>query len=183
MPTPLLIRADAKSPCNIRDSLQEIQAEYLAWVHGHMTRYSPAPADQGTGMPQPEGYVDIVQTLCATEPLGNVLYLIEVDGKAAGMCGLRRLGGNTAEIKRMYVRPAYRGKQIGAYALRGLLTDASRWGVTVICLDTALFMQTAHRLYEAYGFTECAAYEGSEVPAALHGQWRFMQLVISQTSP
>lgn len=183
MPTPLFVRAAVVRPCAVHDSLLGVQAEYLAWVHGEIARCFPALAPQDAGLPHTEGNADVVQSLCAGHAPGSVFYLMEVDSEAVGMCGLRRLGANTAEIKRLYVRPAYRGMQLGSSALRRLLADARLWGYTRICLDTALFMQAAHRLYEAHGFTDCAAYEGTEVPAALQGQWRFMHRPITHPCP
>lgn len=183
MPTPLFIRAAVGSPCAVHDSLLGLQAEYLAWVYGEMARSFSALPTRDAGQPHTEGNADVIQALCAGRTPGSVFYLMEVDGEAVGMCGLRSLGGNTAEIKRLYVRPAYRGMQLGTSALRRLLADARLWGYTRICLDTALFMQAAHCLYEAHGFTDCAAYEGTEVPAALQGQWRFMHRAITHPCP
>lgn len=183
MPTPSFIRAEAGSPCTAHDSLLGLQAEYLSWVYAEMLRCFPALSTQDAGLPRSEGSADMVQALCAGHPQGSAFYLIAVNGEAAGMCGLRSLGGSNAEIKRLYVRPAYRGMRLGSSALRRLLADARSWGYARIYLDTALFMQAAHRLYEAHGFTDCAAYEGTEVPVALHGDWRFMQRAITPHCP
>ena len=167
MPTPSFIRAEAGSPCTVHDSLLGLQAEYLSWVHAEMLRCFPALNTQDAGLPRSEGSADVVQALCAGHPPGSAFYL----------------GGSNAEIKRLYVRPAYRGMRLGSSALRRLLADARSWGYARIYLDTALFMQAAHRLYEAHGFTDCAAYEGTEVPVALHGDWRFMQRAITPHCP
>jgi GNAT superfamily N-acetyltransferase len=180
MPSPLFLRADPHSPAAIHDALQGLQAEYLAWVHREMTRWLPAGL-RGGPPPQEDG--ELLRALTASRPPGGVLYLIEVDGEAAGMCGLRNLGGHVAEVKRLYVRPAYRGLRLGSAALQRLLADACLWGCTRICLDTAHFMRVAHALYETHGFTDCAAYDGTEVPAALHGHWRFMQRASVHRAP
>ena len=183
MPTPSFIRAEAAGPRAVHDSLLGLQAEYLSWVHGEMARCFPALNIQDAGLPRSEGSTDMVQALCAGHPPGSVFYLIAVNGEAAGMCGLRSLGGSHAEIKRLYVRPAYRGMHLGSSALSRLLAHARSWGYAQAYLDTALFMQAAHRLYETHGFTDCAAYEGTEVPAALHSDWRFMQRTITPHCP
>jgi GNAT superfamily N-acetyltransferase len=183
MPHPSFIRAEASGARAVHDSLLGLQAEYLSWVHGEMARCFPALNIRDAGLPRSEGSADVVQALCTAHPPGNVLYLIAVNGEAAGMCGLRSLGDSNAEIKRLYVRPAYRGMRLGSSALSRLLADARSWGYARIHLDTALFMQAAHRLYEAHGFTDCAAYEGTEVPVALHGDWRFMQRAITPHHP
>jgi hypothetical protein len=65
--------------------------------------------------------------------------------------------------------------KLGETMLTRLLADARSFGFQHVCLDTALFMKSAHRLYETNGFMDCPAYEGVEVPAAFHAQWRFME--------
>ncbi len=64
---------------------------------------------------------------------------------------------------------------MGELTLARLLTDARAFGYRSICLDTGLFMKSAHRLYENNGFSDCAAYEGVEVPPEFHSRWRFME--------
>lgn len=181
MPNPIFLRADLAGACDTRRSLLGIQAEYLHWVHCEMAQCFPA-LSHGAGLSQLSEDISSMEVLEAESLPDGMYYLIEADGKAAGMCGLRDLGGGTAEVKRLYIRPAYRGLHLGSLALRRLYADASQAGHTCICLDTALFMQAAHRLYEAHGFVDCAAYEGTEVPVALQSQWRFMQRAIHRTS-
>ena len=182
MSAPLFIRVSTQSPSAAHGSLFGLEAEYLTWVHREMARCIPRCRPEAE-LPQAKGDTNMVQVLCTGHSPGSVVYLIEVDGKAAGMCGLRSLGRNTAEIKRLYVRPAYRGMQLGSAALQRLLSDACQWGHSHLCLDTAPFMKAAHQLYETHGFTDRAAYEGTEVPAAWHHQWRFMQRGIAPARP
>ncbi len=92
----------------------------------------------------------------------------------AGMGGLRRLGPGVAELKRLYIRPQFRGHGLGELLLRRVLGDARAFGYERACLDTALFMRSAHRLYENHGFVDCPAYAGTEVPPAFQARWRFM---------
>lgn len=183
MPTPHFVHIGTDHHGAAHDSLVRLDAEYLAWVRSELAKRFPALATEGGALPRPGGDADMLKALYTSHPPGNVLYLIEIDGDAAGMCGLRGLGRDTAEIKRLYVRPAYRGMRLGSSALRRLVADACQRGYARVCLDTADFMTAAHRLYEAHGFTDCAAYEGTEVPAALHRQWRFMQRAISMPCP
>ena len=56
---------------------------------------------------------------------------------------------SVVEIKRVYVRPAYRGVKLGATILQRLLADARVFGYARVRLDTAPFMHAAHTLYEA----------------------------------
>jgi N-acetylglutamate synthase-like GNAT family acetyltransferase len=154
-----------------------LNIEYMSWVLGEMALLLGVTAQSIVGMPVADYVAGTVGKLCAPQPPEGVFYLIQVDGKVAGMCGLRRVGAreDLAEIKRLYVRPAYRGLQVGDAAMLRLLEDARAFGYKKVCLDTAPFMLSAQRLYTAHGFVDCAAYEGVEVAAQFHTRWRFMQ--------
>lgn len=116
-------------------------------------------------------------------PMG-LLALAEVDGVPAGVAALRVLDdgidgvdGVVVELKRMFVRPEHRGAGLGAEMLDWLLTRSrDDFGARTIRLDSNRFMTDAHRLYESRGFTERAAYPGSEIPADLQRLWRFYEL-------
>lgn len=117
----------------------------------------------------------VLDTICGDPPPRSIFYLVELDQHLAGMGGLRWSRPCVAEIKRLYVRPAHRGAKLGAAILQRLHADARAFGYERVQLDTAPFMHAAHRLYEASGFVDCAAYEGTEVPVFLHPSWRFME--------
>ena len=75
-----------------------------------------------------------------------------LDGAVVGSIALRDLGGNKLELKRMYLRASQRGHGLGKRLLATALDWARANGATVIRLDTSERMETAQRLYEAYGF-------------------------------
>lgn len=158
-----------------RSELIELNVEYVSWVLSEIEKLFGVPADEIVGMPASEYVPTVIDKVCGDPPPRGVFYLMRVDNKLAGMGGLRFLRTGVAEIKRIYIRPGFRGMKLGERMLDRLLGDAKRFGYQSIRLDTALFMKSAHRLYERNGFTDCPAYEGVEVPAAFHDQWRFMK--------
>ena len=167
---PVFERAD---PATHRDELTALNIEYMHWVlDGLQSAFGTAPA--GVVGPSVPAYVaGKIDSVCETPPRG-VFYLVRLGGALAGMGGLRRLGEGLGELKRIYVRPDCRGARLGHLIVERLLADARAFGYQRLCLDSAPFMASAHRLYEAAGFADCAAYEGTEVPPALRGRWRFM---------
>lgn len=158
-----------------RASLQVLNREYMQWVGGGLEQLTGRSAFALWGM-DAAAYADsMLDSLCGEDAPKGAFYVVELQGQLAGMCGLRAVAPGVAEIKRLYVRPAQRGHQLGDAMVAHLLADARRWGMTTVRLDSAPFMQSAHRLYERCGFVDCAAYSGTEVPEALHPVWRFMQ--------
>jgi GNAT superfamily N-acetyltransferase len=98
------------------------------------------------------------------EPRGR-LYLADFDGVAVGIGGLKPVSTEIAEVKRMYVRAAARGRGVGRQLLHRLLDDARALGFRIVRLESATFMREAHALYRSFGFAEVAPYEGSEFAA------------------
>ena len=149
-----------------RDELLALNIEYLTWVFDGIERFFGVSLE----VPAADYVPTVIDQICA-DPSG-IFYLLKLDGALAGMGGWRLLRPGVAEIKRLYVRPAYRGRKLGELILERLLADTAT--CPRICLDSAPFMRTAHQLYANYGFLDCAAYSETEVPAEFHAQWRFM---------
>lgn len=79
--------------------------------------------------------------------------LAELDGIAVGCGGLRPNGEDAAEIKRMYVDPAARGRGIARELLRALVAHARTQGLTRLLLETGTAQPEAIGLYESEGWT------------------------------
>ncbi|MGC4044661.1 MAG: GNAT family N-acetyltransferase [Armatimonas sp.] len=169
---PNLLVAD---PLAHRDVLILLNIEYLSWVFTGIEQSFGVPADEIAGMPVEQYVPTAIDKVCGDPPPKGIFYLLQTESGTAGMGGLRFLRPGVAEIKRVYVRPEYRGRKLGELILQRLLADATTFGYERVCLDTAPFMTAAHRLYECYDFTDCAAYEGVEVPSEFHSDWRFME--------
>ena len=104
----------------------------------------------------------------------GVLLLAEIEGMTAGCAAVRPLDDVTCELKRVYVRPDFRGTGMGRRLTETALQAAREMGYTRMRLDTLPQMAAAQRLYEDLGFRDIPAYYGE--PMA--GQ-RFMEAVLS----
>lgn len=94
--------------------------------------------------------------------------LIARDGAAAAGCvALRRLDAGTAEMKRMYVRPAYRGTGLGRQLAAAIIDEARKRGHARIVLDTLPKLAPAIALYRDLGFRETGPYLAAPTPRAL----------------
>jgi putative acetyltransferase len=94
-------------------------------------------------------------------PRGGLL-LAWVDGALAGCCALRPLDAadypNAAEMKRLYVRKAFRGFGLGRQLTEGILDVARQAGYACVLLDTLDEMESARALYTDLGFEEIPPY-------------------------
>ncbi len=93
------------------------------------------------------------------------LYLAYLNSEIAGCVALRQLDASYCEMKRLYVRPEYRGNQIGKILIEQIILDAKQIGYKHIRLDTFPFMDSAIRMYYHYGFYEIECYNDN--PASL----------------
>ena len=100
----------------------------------------------------------------------GALLLAYVDGQLAGCGALRPLAdadyANACEMKRLYVRPAYRGLGLGRLLAQALMDHAVRAGYSVMLLDTLDDMEAARGLYGALGFEEIPPYYFNPIAGA-----------------
>jgi len=107
------------------------------------------------------------------EPDGRLL-LVEVDGVIAGTISLRKIREDTGEIKRMYVKPKFRGKKLGNLLIEEVIEISHENEFSKLYLDTAHFMSSAISLYKKYGFEETTSYPESVLPKGLLDKMIFM---------
>ncbi len=93
-------------------------------------------------------------------PYGR-LYLAFCDKKLAGCIALRKIDDENCEMKRLYVKPDFRGKEIGNILVEKIIEDAKSIGYKHILLDTFPFLEIAIKLYKKLGFYEIESYNNS----------------------
>ena len=94
----------------------------------------------------------------AYAPPRGRLYVGRVAGEAACCIALRAHDAATAEMKRLFVRPAFRGRGFGRRLAEAVIADARAIGYAAIVLDTLPDMASAQAMYVALGFRDIAAY-------------------------
>ena len=104
------------------------------------------------------------------EPPGGSLLLAWVDGALAGCGGFRPLPdvdyANACEMKRLYVRRAFRRFGLGRLLAQALIDAATQAGYSAMLLDTLDDMEAARELYTSLGFEEIPPYYFNPIPGA-----------------
>jgi len=102
-------------------------------------------------------------------PRGSLL-LATVAGETAGCCALRPLDSvdyaNACEMKRLYVRPQYRGLGLGRMLAEAILEQARQAGFGCVLLDTLDDMEAARALYDELGFVDIPPYYFNPIAGA-----------------
>ena len=100
----------------------------------------------------------------------GALLVAKVDGVFAGCCAIRPLDSadyaNACEMKRLYVRPAFRGLGLGRKLAEGILELAQQADYACVLLDTLDDMESARALYEDLGFEPIPPYYFNPIAGA-----------------
>jgi putative acetyltransferase len=94
--------------------------------------------------------------------------VLSPDGSIVGCAGLFRLSSVEAELRKMYLLPAARGRGIGRSLLRHLIADARRLGYRRVVLETASVLTEAIELYRSAGFSPVSR---DHLPARCDQAW------------
>jgi GNAT superfamily N-acetyltransferase len=166
-----MLRLEQVTTDQHRDHVRTLHTEFLQWACERCREEIGFSFDPPAAVER-----DMASLGKYTPPEGGLLLAYDA-GEPAGCASMRRIGPDTAEVKRMYVRPAYRQRGIGR-ALLAATADAARRAVyTALRLDTPVFFG-AQRLYESFGFRDIAPYAESEVPPKYRAHWRFMEIAL-----
>jgi putative acetyltransferase len=157
-PSGQLVLAEARSPAEIA-VVRELFVEYAAWV-GFSLAYQNFDEELAS---LPGKYAG---------PRGRLL-LACVGDASAGCGAIRQLESSVCEMKRLFVRPEFRGCGLGRMLANKLIRDALGMGYAVMRLDTvAEKMGDAVRLYKTLGFREIPAYYPNAQSGTLYFELR-----------
>ncbi len=106
-------------------------------------------------------------------PFGR-LFLLYEEKSLAGCVALRRIDDQTCEMKRLYVRPDFRGRKLGKRLTEAVIDESRIIGYKKMKLDTLPIMTTAITMYRSLGFKPTPPYRNNPVPGAL-----FLELDLS----
>ena len=154
------------------DAVRELLVEYLTWATNQAKKHYDEEVDVNEMLDYSMSEINLF-----LPPSGRLL-LVTDEGKPIGMACMKRIRGDTCEIKRMYVRPYHRGKKIGRQLLNELVEAAKEIGYSKILIDSARFMHKAHSLYRSVGFREIELYPETEMQEDFREYMVYMELEI-----
>ena len=97
------------------------------------------------------------------EPEGRIL-LASLSSSVIGCAALRKVDAETCELKRVYVRPTARGRNIGRELVECMIHEAKAQGYSTMCLDVLPEFESAQQLYHSLGFVAAKAISYNPVP-------------------
>lgn len=103
-----------------------------------------------------------IEELYAKEGVLKLIALSDTDGSMAGCVAYRTYAYGVAEMKRLYVVPAHRGRHLGRILAETIVTRAVEKGFDSIILDTMVEMKAAQQLYHQLGFEIIPSYEDQD---------------------
>lgn len=104
-------------------------------------------------------------------PTGR-MYVARIGGTAVGCAAIREIATGVAELKRMYVRQAARGRGVARAIAQRLIADARSIGYERMKLDTSADMYEAQKLYRSLGFVPTERYNDDPIEDTLYFELR-----------
>lgn len=121
----------------------------------------------GVSLAQQNYDEEIQQLKSKYSPPKGRFYLLFVGDDLAGCVGMKYLDDTHAELKRLYIRSAFRGQGLAEALVRRILKDAGEEGYAFLRLDTIPGLQAALALYRKLGFYEIPGYYDCLIPGTI----------------
>ena len=109
-------------------------------------------------------------------PRGSLLVAFTGKGDTAGCVAIRELDAGACEMKRLYVRPPYRGCGLGRTLAQTIVEEAAAVGYFVIRLDTLDSLRPAMELYRSLGFKQTNAYYSNPLEGVVYWERRLREV-------
>ncbi len=152
-----------------------LNIKFLGWVVDEIKKQYKIDLVSLMGISVEEYIQTLYEDFIKSYEINGIIYILEIDGKAVGMGGIRKLEENICEIKRMYILPEFRGLGFGIKLFEKLIESAGVFGYSLVRLETSVFMHTAQHIYSSHGFKKCEEYLGVETPEPMKPYTLFME--------
>ena len=158
-----------------REEFRQLCLGTFTWHSEQLRENYQIDTDSVFGKTVPELVEEQLESYLGLKPPEGLVYLLEVEGEAAGMIAVTKLSDDTGEIHRMWNRPKYRGRGFGKRLLNKILEAGRELGCSSFKLSTPKFAHAAQHLYRSAGFKEGDEYPESEIHQDLRQYWIYME--------
>ena len=166
-----------------RSQVFDLMVEYYEWIAEEAREHFRIDILADGGFSSMREYLaSDFDSLISHVSSRGVFYLVEFEGVIMGMGALDQIREKAGAIKRMYIRPEYRGKGYGKALLQQLLQKAKEFGYHSVYLETGLSFTAAQHLYRSVGFVERDAYPETEIPPLSRSRFVFMEKNLQETT-
>ena len=118
-------------------------------------------------------FQDFEHEVATLDTYYELMLVARIDGDVAGCVALRRIDDDVCEMKRLYVRTRFRGRDLGRALANAVIGEARMRGYARMRLDTLPSMSSAMSLYESLGFRDIAPYRFNPIVGT-----RFLELTL-----
>jgi ribosomal protein S18 acetylase RimI-like enzyme len=154
---------------NLQSPLQFLQAESLAQIAQARELFLEYAQSLGFSLCFQNFDKELAGLPGDYSPPNGRLLLAEYESQLAGCVALHKLEPGICEMKRLYLRPQFRGKQLGRTLAQRILSEARQIGYQRMRLDTVEpVMKDAVAMYRKLGFREIAPYCANPIAGALY---------------
>jgi GNAT superfamily N-acetyltransferase len=171
-----LVTFELYNPKNHREDFIQLNIDYISWIANQVQERYGFDFVDTMGITVEEYIHSKYEEFTSIPEIDGVLFIVEYEGNVIGMGALHRYDANAGEIKRMYLKPEYRGRGFGKKLLEKLVNTGRDVGYSSLRLDTGGFMDSAQHVYTKVGFRKIPEYAESEVPIPLRHHWLYMEL-------
>ena len=154
----------------------ELNFEYASWVAERYYQVHNIDLESVHGKSNRDYVRDFLQDFTRVSSRNGIIYIIMNEGNVVGMGALIKQHEGIGEIKRMYIQPAYRGRNLGKKMISKLIETGRELGFSKLRLETADIFETAVHLYHSVGFKDIDEYLGGEVSHSLGNTVKYMEL-------
>jgi ribosomal protein S18 acetylase RimI-like enzyme len=159
-----------------RERFFELNLEYIRWVADKYKTIHDIDLESVNGKSNEEYVKEFLQDFTELEPPRGQILLLRSNNEIVGMGAIAEHEPGIGEIKRMYVKPNFRGHGYGRKLFSRLIEKGKDFRFSKILLETADFFEAARNLYRSIGFRDIEEYSGGEVSLCLRETTKYMEL-------
>jgi putative acetyltransferase len=153
-----------------QEEIERLEVEYFGWVNGQLSAEFGITLDVDQMIAHDLAHLDLYL------PPRGALLLADDGSEVAGMVFLAPIRDDTAQVRRMYVRPSHRRRGLGGRLLGEVVQAARDTGYARLVLESPRSWTGAHAVYLGAGFEAAGVEPESEVPEHLRDYWVYLSL-------